>query len=61
MYWLHHSVVDNVDAGEEEDNDGGHLSPQLPVCHEHGEGDHVGEEAEDGQDDAHPARPHVAV
>lgn len=59
--WLHHSVVDNVDAGEEEDDDGGDLSPQLPVGHEHGEGGHVGEEAEDGQGDAHPARHLVGV
>ena len=61
MEWLHYSVVDNVDSGEEEDDDGGDLSPQLPVGHEHGEGGHVGEEAEDGQGDAHPARHLVGV
>ena len=61
MEWLHHSVVDNVDAGEEEDDDGGDLSPQLPVGHEHGEGGHIGEEAEDGQGDAYPARHLVCV
>ena len=59
--WLHNSVVYDVDTGEEEDDDGGHLSPQLPVGYQHREGDDVGEEAEDGQGNTQPSRGLVAV
>ena len=31
MEWLKNPVIDDVDTGEEENDDGGHLSPELPV------------------------------
>ena len=56
MEWLQNPVIDDVDTGEEENDDGGHLSPELPVWYEDWEGDHIGDQAEDGQGGAHPAR-----